>query len=406
MPELITACRVCGLDFTFPENASLHDCPACGTPHCCPRPRGAELDLLRRANAQRAACDYANAEHSYQQVLLSNTDEHEALWGLVLCKYGVEYVQDKDPHTRRPVVHFLCRKPITEDADYRHACACAPLTIRRRYMADAEYISQIQTGVLAAQADGREFDIFLCCKGSVPGGTQETRELDWARQLYYSLTGRGYRVFFARETLSHHTGADYEAQVFHALQSARMMLVVCGNPEYLSTPWVRSEWSRYLERIDAGEDCRLIPLLYDACNIADLPKAFNMRCLQSLRMDTLHAEDDLRETLQRFMPTPDPVSSGFVDEVLSAGAPQSRTPIQPTAEQPAFPARTAPRAAYRRSSIPYRRSSTPSQEDSAEEDSMLRCSDCGRLFQATVRPPEGCAVYCPDCYARPYSSRS
>jgi len=299
MPDMTLTCRTCGLDFVFPEELPLFECPACGTSHSRPKAKGAALDTLRRANEERAACDFVNAEQDYRRVLFDHPDEHEALWGVTLCKYGVEYVEDAKTHERKPVIHFLRRKPITEDADFRLACARAPESIRAQYEADADYVRRIQTNVMRSESACDPCEIFLCYKASLPGGDGHTRDFEHARELYFTLSMQGYKVFFAHESLKQAAGANYEAAIFHALHTARVMLVVCTNADYLNTPWVHSEWSRYLERVDNSEDCRLIPLLYDRCDPYTLPAAFITRGLQGLRMGELTSLDSLRQVLNR-----------------------------------------------------------------------------------------------------------
>jgi len=297
----VLVCRVCAGEFVFPGTELLYCCPACGTPHSLPRARGERLADLRRAHQQRAACDFVNAEASYQLVLHTHPDEAEVLWGLALCKYGVEYVLDDKTSEHLPVIHFLNRRPFTEDPDCRLAIAHADNAMRANYQRDAEYISRIQQEVLAAKARGTECDVFLCYKQSVPGSADpdaRTREFSLAQDLYIALRDAGLRVFFAHTTLRRAAGANYEAQIFHALHSARAMLVVVSNPAYLNTPWVHSEWSRYLERVDAREDCRLIPLLYDGCSPYALPDAFLRRSIQGLEMSKVTSLDDLRGILQ------------------------------------------------------------------------------------------------------------
>ena len=254
---------------------------------------------LRRAHQQCANQDYANAAVNYQRVLRDHPDEAEALWGLARCKYGVEYVHDSKTDALLPIIHFFNRKPFTEDHDVRLAIARAEGDVRAQYEQDAEYISRIQQEVLVAETRRDTWDVFLCYKASIPGGdsTAHTREFDHARDLYIALRDAGYSVFFAHNTLRRAAGANYEAQIFHALQSARVMLVVAAEPAYLTTSWVHSEWSRYLERVDAREDCCLIPLLYDGCDPCILPEAFIRRSLEGLHMNTLTALDDLRHRL-------------------------------------------------------------------------------------------------------------
>lgn len=73
---------------------------------------------------------FHNAGTSYQQVLLLNPDEPEALWGLLLCRYGVEYVDGPATGKRLPTVQ---PKPMQEQADFRRACDYAPEAVRAQY---------------------------------------------------------------------------------------------------------------------------------------------------------------------------------------------------------------------------------------------------------------------------------
>ncbi|MBR3765348.1 MAG: TIR domain-containing protein [Clostridia bacterium] len=312
--DILLTCRTCGRDFILPAGQMIFPCPGCQTAHSRPRAEGQGLADLRRAHAQRAACQFTDAARSYQRVLGQHPDEAEALWGLALCRYGVEYVCDDHTQEQRPVLHFLERTPFTEDNDYRLACARAQADVREQYLADGAYIGQVQRDVLAAETQQESWDVFLCYKQSIPGSSDpnaRTREFDHARDLYDALNDAGYRVFFAHKVLPHVAGAHYEAKVLTALLTARVMLVVCSNPAYLDTPWVHSEWSRYLRRVDRQEDCLLIPLLYDGCSAYALPDPFIARSLQGLDMRPVTALDVLRQRLQeRIRRTPpEPVAA-------------------------------------------------------------------------------------------------
>ncbi len=303
MSTITMNCRTCGSPFVFPSGVAIRECPNCGTSHGRPQSEGTlELDVLCRANTERAALQFDEAVEDYRSVLLRHPDEHEALWGLVLCKYGVEFIIDPRTRERRATLHKRRRQPITEDNDFRLACARAPREMAEQYAADAAYIEQIQRELGRGEATAApEFEIFLCYKGSAAEGHGYAREHDYARDLYYKLGAEGYRVFFANDTLKHVAGADYEANIFRALQSAKVMLVICSDPANLSTPWVRSEWMRFLRRVDEGEKCRLIPLLYDGCDPYALPAEFQRRNLHALRMDELDSLDNLRVNLQQLV---------------------------------------------------------------------------------------------------------
>ena len=53
-------------------------------------------------------------------------------------------------------------------------------------------------------------------------------------------------------------GEDYEATIYHALQTSRVMLVLCSEPDYVNSRWVRSEWHRYIVQMDREGENELI----------------------------------------------------------------------------------------------------------------------------------------------------
>ena len=139
-----------------------------------------------------------NAAHSYQHVLIDHPNEHEALWGLVLCRYGIEYVTDERTGQRLPTMHFMQRRPITQDGDFALACQSAPEGVCAQYQRDADYILRIQQSVWAARTSCPACDVFLCYKASDASSADgKARELGYARELYFHLIADGYRVFFA-----------------------------------------------------------------------------------------------------------------------------------------------------------------------------------------------------------------
>ena len=161
MPDIALPCRCCGLLLTHREEIAVLECPACGTPNARPAIEDAAIDVLRHATRQRLGCDFTNAERSYQQVLLDHPDAHEALWGRLLCYYGVEYV--KDPATGRlmPTVHTVRRKPLRTQVEFRDACEFAPEAVRTRYEEEAEYIDDAQTAIRMAAASCPPYDVFI-----------------------------------------------------------------------------------------------------------------------------------------------------------------------------------------------------------------------------------------------------
>lgn len=126
---------------------------------------------------------------------------------------------------------------------------------------------------------------FLCHKCSHPEGGY-TEDYKRANNLYIRLKEKGFKVFFAPlEMEKQAAGEDYEAMIYHALKTSRVMLVVCSSPEYLHSKWVKAEWLRFLRMMAEDDRKRLIPLLYGGMDPHQLPKNFQYRRLQGIDME-------------------------------------------------------------------------------------------------------------------------
>ena len=296
MSKIMVKCRCCGAELFFAEDETTRRCGFCRTINARPESRGEGLNILNRATEQRLAQDFFHAEESYRRVLELETDSHEARWGLVLCKYGVDYVCDPRSGKQMPVCHTVRVKPMREDADFKKAVAMAPEEVRAGYEADAAYIDAAQQRIRELQVNEPGYDIFLCYKETALTSNDPTEESRVARRLYNDLTRKGYRVFYAPESLATLVGENYEAGIYHAIETARVMLVIATRPDHLMSAWVHSEWSRFLERIDSGEEKHLVPV-YSGMRAEDLPVAFANRSLQALCMDELTWQDKMESAL-------------------------------------------------------------------------------------------------------------
>ena len=296
MADLLTKCYNCSAELILRDGEELCRCGYCRVYNARPKSTGATLDVLKRANQLRLDCDFVNAEASYRRVLDEHPDEHEALWGLVQCRYGVEYVRDVRLGRSMPVCHSVRVKPMQLDPNFRRACELAPADVRKHYETDAEYIDNAQARIRDLQRDGERCDVFLCYKETDPDTGDRTQDSQDAERIYRLLTREGYTVFYAPESLRRKVGEDYEAAIYHAIETSTVMLVIGTRPEHLTATWVASEWSRFLERIDNGERKYLFPL-YRGMRATDLPREFQLRHLQGLDMGDWEFLDALKEAL-------------------------------------------------------------------------------------------------------------
>ncbi|WP_279067286.1 toll/interleukin-1 receptor domain-containing protein [Intestinimonas butyriciproducens] len=291
-------CKMCGGDLSVSTGASVGTCQYCGTTMTLPVTGSTQVaDQFNRASGLRQGDEFDRASEVYLRLLEANPRDAEAHWGMVLCRFGIAYVEDPETGRRLPTCNRVRFGSILEDEDYLQAITWADGEAKAVYQAEAEAIAAIQREFLDISVREEPFDVFLCYKEK-DGQGERTPDSVLAQELYYELTEKGYRVFFSRLTLEGKLGISYEPYIFAALQSARVMVVVTTRAEYVNAPWVKNEWSRYLALIRQGEDKVLIPAYRDM-DPYTLPE--ELASLQAQDMGKLGFMQDLLEGIQKFL---------------------------------------------------------------------------------------------------------
>lgn len=267
-------CKMCGGELEVQQGMTICECPYCGTKQTLPNLDDEKrLSLYDRANHFRRNNEYDKAMDIYEKILEQDKEDAEAYWSIVLCRYGIEYVEDPTTHKRIPTVNRAQYTSVFIDEDYLSAIKYADGYQRDIYENEAKAIDEIQKNILSISAKEEPFDIFICYKETDSTG-RRTEDSVYAQNIYKELTNEGYKVFFSRITLEDKLGTEYEPYIFAALNSAKVMIVVGTSAENLNSPWVQNEWSRYLNLIKSGEDKVLIPV-YKNMSPYDLPEEFS-----------------------------------------------------------------------------------------------------------------------------------
>ena len=267
-------CKICGGTLNVTEGSTTAVCEYCGNTQTVSKSRDEVIqNLLNRANHLRSICEFDKAQRTYEKVLEYDENDAEAHFGLLLSKYGIEYV--KDPATGKyiPTCHRVQYESILTDGDYIAAIENADLSQQPVYTAQVVEISRIQKDILGVVKNEKPFDVFICYKETDANG-KRTIDSVIANDIYYELTEAGFKVFFAAITLENKLGQEYEPYIFAALHSAKVMLVVGTKPEYFNAVWVKNEWSRYLKLMKTDRSRTLIPCYRDM-DAYDLPDEFS-----------------------------------------------------------------------------------------------------------------------------------
>lgn len=292
-------CKMCGGTVEFAKGDTVGICDSCGTKQTLPRlDDDKKANLYDRANHFRRNNDFDKAMSIYEQILSEDGTDSEAYWSLVLCRYGIEYVEDPATHKRVPTVNRAQFTSIFDDEDYKSALQYASAAQREVYEQEAAAINEIQKGILAISQKEDPFDVFICYKESDSSG-RRTPDSVLANDLYHQLTAAGFKVFFARITLEDKLGTAYEPYIFAALNSAKVMVVLGTRAEYFNAVWVKNEWSRYLALVKkSGGKKALIPAYRDM-DPYDLPEEFSH--LQAQDMSKLGFMQDLIRGIEKIV---------------------------------------------------------------------------------------------------------
>ena len=339
-------CKMCGASLEVSDSL-IATCDFCGSQQTLPKLNGDKLErLYERASNFRQGNEFDKAMAVYEEILNESPSDSESYWSIVLCKYGVEYVEDPKTYKRVPTINRAQYTSIFDDNNYKLAIQYADISQKLIYEQEARAINEIQKGILDVSSKEEPFDVFICYKETDEYG-QRTRDSVYATELYHELTKEGFKVFFARITLEDKLGSAYEPYIFAALNSAKVMVAIGTKPEHFEAVWVKNEWSRYLTLIKNGEKKYLIPA-YKDMDPYDLPKEFSH--LQAQDMNKLGFMPDLIRGIKKLA------------GVKPQPAYQAPLYAQPSYQAPARqePAYQAPKAA------------TAPAQSSASVDALLR----------------------------------
>ncbi len=295
----ILKCKMCGGNLTVEEGMTVCECEYCGSNQTVPNVDDEKkINLFTRANRLRAACEFDKAFGVYESIIAEFQEEAEAYWGLVLCKYGIEYVDDPKTGKKIPTCHRSSFDSVLVDSNFELVMEYSDVASRAVYREEAKAIEELRVGIIEVSSKEEPYDIFICYKETDENGDR-TIDSVLAQDVYDALVKKGYKVFFSRITLEDKLGQEYEPYIFAALNSAKVMLAFGTDYEYYNAVWVKNEWSRFLSLIEKGEKKILIPC-YKDIDAYDMPAEFKK--LQGQDMGKVGAIQDLLRGIEKIMP--------------------------------------------------------------------------------------------------------
>lgn len=295
---MIIKCKMCGGDLRIEEGTTVAECEYCGTKQTVPNADNEKkIKLFERANRLRAACEFDKAAGVYESIVADFDTEAEAYWGLILCKFGIEYVDDPATGDKVPTCHRSSFDSVLEDPNFELVMENSDAISRKVYRDEAKAIEGLRRSIIEVSSKEEPYDVFISYKELDASG-ERTIDSVIAQDIYKELTNEGYRVFFSRISLESKLGVEYEPYIFAALNSARVMIVVGTDYDNFNAVWVKNEWSRYLALIASGQKKTLIPC-FKNIDAYDMPREFNKLAAQD--MGKVGAMQDLLRGVEKLL---------------------------------------------------------------------------------------------------------
>ena len=269
----IIKCKMCGGELSYTADSTVCECEYCGSKQTVPNADNEKkVNLYNRANRLRMNNEFDKASAVYESIVAEFPEEAEAYWGLCLCAYGIEYVDDPATGSKIPTCHRTLPTSIMEDPNFEQACDNADGIARKVYRDEAKSIDRIQRDILSIASKETPYDVFICYKETDESGSR-TQDSVLAQEIYHALTAKNMKVFFSRISLEDKLGTQFEPYIYAALSSAKVMLAIGTDFEYYDAVWVKNEWSRFLGMMKTDKSKALIPCFKDI-DAYDMPKEF------------------------------------------------------------------------------------------------------------------------------------
>ena len=190
-------CEMCTGDLEISTDKSIGVCKYCGSTFTIPKELEKKGNLFNRASYLRQNCNFDKAIDVYESILSEDCEDADALWGLVLCRYGIEFVEDPHSGSRIPTCHRASRTSILLDPDFKSAMQHADEQKSAVYYENALRIDKIQKEILSMSNNQEKFEVFICYKESDENG-ERTQDSVIAQDLNNELTRMKIKTFFAR----------------------------------------------------------------------------------------------------------------------------------------------------------------------------------------------------------------
>lgn len=247
--ELIK-CPTCG-DSRYDEEKGVYVCKTCDSVFF--KVTEEVTNSLHEAKRELEIYNFSKADRIYHSILNETKDEKTKVmcyFGRLLAYFGVVYVKDFNGNLVITIANYDPQFKNIKDSSYYKDIENS--IYKDLYKEQLERLDREYQRIATELKKGIVYDVFICTKISLK--TKENPFIDGytedsftALQIYDELTKKGLNVFYSAKVLK---GIDYDAQIYSALMRSKNIIVITSKKEYLESPWVESEWQRWINFIN------------------------------------------------------------------------------------------------------------------------------------------------------------
>lgn len=271
--------------------AGRYKCKFCKKESVINNDSGELVFALNTAARYRSKKDFDSAMEEYERAIGIDPTCSDAYWGMFLSEYGIEFVEDPQSGEYKPTIcHRIQTTSVENNINFKKAIELAPVGEQDGLIAMSRQIDVVREQLLSMSGNMPDYDIFICYKQNEDDSKTPTKESAWARDMYYQLIGNGYKVFYAEQSLADKEG-EYEANIYAALNSARVMLILASDLEHVNATWVKNEWSRFV-KLAKDNQSKSFKVVMSGFEPEALPVA--LRSQQVIRKDDIDWWDKVR----------------------------------------------------------------------------------------------------------------
>ena len=264
-----------------------------------------DKDNIRFENAQSYMTnfEYEKADRIYQE--LYNCDERltkiQALIGRIFAYFGVAYIKD---FNKKLVPTFSKYDPKYKSIkSIKYYEEIELLDREKRFIEMIDKADEEYKKIEKLLNETPEYDAFICCKNSKktiqnPNEEGPTEDSKYAIDLHNYLNNNNKKVFYSEEDL---IGIETDGQIYSAIMKSKTMILIISNNDYFYSPWVRSEWERWINLIKKGIRKENTLIVYecpskDIKNSVLFPESFNKPQIKKDKLDVIKALNNVLKT--------------------------------------------------------------------------------------------------------------